>query len=141
VAKFLSKYVQDLVVAWINKSAFPAPPANFFVALLTTAPTDITGAGMVEVSTGGTAYARQALGGLGATSTGGSGTAETEQASQSGTITFPTPTANWGTAVGVALFDAASAGNLIAYGDLSAPQVINTGNVFSIPASNLTFQA
>ena len=42
-------------------------------------------------------------------------------------IQYPTATADWGTVVAVGIYDAATAGNLIAWGDLNTVQVINTG--------------
>ncbi len=138
MAKFVAQGVQDALVAWLFGTTFTAAPTAY-VALCTTAPTAIDGTGLVEVSGG--SYARQALGSKGATSTSGSGTTAVRQASASATITFPTATANWGTIVGVALYDASSAGNLLAYGDLSASQVVNSGNTFQLNAGSLTFQA
>lgn len=40
-------------------------------------------------------------------------------------ITFPAPTANWGTVVSWALFDATSAGNMLIYAALAANKTIN----------------
>lgn len=42
-------------------------------------------------------------------------------------ITFPTATANWGTIVWGAWFDASSAGNMICAGPLTSPITINSG--------------
>ena len=66
---------------------------------------------------------------------GGSGTSP-EQISNAATITFPTPTANWGTITGIALYDASTAGNLLYWVSIT-PQVINTGVVASFAANAL----
>jgi hypothetical protein len=136
--KLVSQYVRDKIVGWLFGSAFGAAPTAY-VALCTTAPTAIDGTGLVEVSGG--SYARQAVGGSGALSTSGSGTSALRQASASGTITFPVATLNWGTIVGVAFYDALTNGNFLGYGDLTASQVVNSGNQFVLSAGNLTFQA
>ena len=47
--------------------------------------------------------------------------------SNNGTITFPPPTANWGTAAYLGVFDAASSGNLWNAQALTTPQTINNG--------------
>lgn len=51
-------------------------------------------------------------------------------------ITFPTASGgNWGTIVDVGIFDAATAGNLMYFGLLGAPQVVNNGNQFIMPVT------
>lgn len=140
MAQFKSKYLADAQLNWFKGTAFPAAPANVYVALYTTEPTarDFTGA--VEV-TGGS-YARQAIAssGWGAVSTSGSGLTAIEQILQSAAVTFPTATANWGTILGASLMDAVTVGNALEYGSLSASQVVNNGNTFQIPASNVIVQ-
>lgn len=119
-------------------------PANFYVGLFTTNPTDV--AGGVEVSGG--AYARVAViaslanwaGTQAAASTVASSGA-TGTTSNNGTITFPAPTLAWGVVTGFAIFDAAAAGNMLIWGALTANKTINAGDaapVFS-PAA-LSFQ-
>ncbi len=57
-------------------------------------------------------------------------------------IAFPTPTANWSTlpvqVCGFYLYDAATAGNPMRYGMLTANQNISTGNTVSFAAGELT---
>lgn len=140
MAQFKSKYLADAMLSWYKGTAFPAAPANIYVALLTTAPTARDGTGAIEV-TGG-AYARQAIASTAwqAIATSGAGLTAIEQLLQTNAVTFPTATANWGTIVGVALYDALTVGNLLEYGDLSASQVVNSGNTFQIPAQNIIVQ-
>lgn len=128
-----SVYLED---KWLNmwKGTAFTFPATTYVALLTTNPSDDTGTGLVEVTTSGTAYARQPITGSTGWSSiapvsGGSGTTP-EQMSNAATITFPTPTANWGTVVGFALYDAVTAGNLLYWVAISS-QVVSTGVVAS----------
>lgn len=140
MAQFKSKYLADAQLNWFKGTTFPAAPANTYVALFTTEPTDRNNGGSVEV-TGGS-YARQAIasGGWGAVGTSGSGLTAIEQILQSSAVTFPTATANWGTILGAGTFDAVTVGNFLEYGSLSASQVVNNGNTFQIPASNVIIQ-
>ncbi len=132
-----SVYLED---KWLNmwKGTAFTFPATTYVALLTTNPTDDTGTALVEVSGG--AYARQAITGSTGWSSiapvsGGSGTTP-EQMSNAAVITFPTPTASWGTIVGIALYDAVTAGNLLYWASISS-QAIGVGVVASFAANTL----
>jgi hypothetical protein len=50
-------------------------------------------------------------------------------------ITFPTPLEAWGNpAVGVKVYDALTAGNMLYFGDLATPKDIDIGNVVFFPA-------
>jgi hypothetical protein len=119
-------------------------PATLYVALFTANPTD-TGGG-TEV-TGGS-YARVAVtsslanwaGTQAAASTvASSGTGGTT--SNNGTITYPAPTANWGTVTGVGIFDALTVGNLLIYSALTTSKTVNSGDAApSFAAGALTFQ-
>src|SRR5947209_10085462 len=127
-----SVYLED---KWLNmwKGTAFTFPSSVYVALLTTNPSDDTGTALVEVSGG--AYARQAIVGSSGWSSiapvsGGSGTTP-EQMSNAAVITFPTPTANWNNVVGVALYDAATAGNLLYWASITS-QTVNTGVVVSL---------
>ena len=82
-----------------------------------------------EVSTAGTAYARQSV----AFGTISNGTVAT-----SGTVTFPTATADFGTVSHVAVMDASTSGNVIFYGDLTSAKLIESGDTFQITAGSLT---
>ena len=119
-------------------------PASLHVGLLTAAPAD--GAAGTEV-TGGS-YARvlvtSALGAWdntqaassAAVSSGATGTTRNQ-----GAITFPAPTANWGVVTHVAIYDAASAGNMLIYSALTVSKTVNNGDAApSFAANALTFQ-
>jgi hypothetical protein len=129
-----SAYLEDKMLNWLKGTAFGTAPTTVYVALLTTNPTADDGTGAVEVSGG--SYARVAI----TTSTGwssisGSGTSP-HQISNAATITFPTPTANWGAVIGIAIYDASTAGNLLYWNSITS-QTINSGVVASIAASAL----
>lgn len=140
MAQFKSKYLADAALNWYKGTAYPAAPANVYVALYTLAPTARDGTGGTEVSGG--AYARQAIASAawGTVSTNGSGLTAIEQLAQSNAITFPQATANWGTVVGIGILDAATLGNFLEYGDLTTSQTVNNGNTFQIPAGDIISQ-
>jgi hypothetical protein len=99
---------QNLLNYVVGKTAMPATP-TVSVALFTAVGTD-AGTGFTEV-TGGS-YARVTT--AGGTWNAASGS-HPSLISNSTAITFPTATASWGTVVAFGLYDAASAGNLLAW--------------------------
>lgn len=111
-----------LVAHTFSNTAFTSP-SSVFVALYTVAPTDSTTG--TEVSGGG--YARQSAA---FTTTGNAAT-------NTSAIEYPTATGNYGTVVAVAILDASSSGNMLAYATLSSSKTISTGDVFRIPAGDL----
>lgn len=139
----MTDYQENKLIDFLLRGQAYTPAATVYLALFTAAPSDAGGG--TEV-TGG-AYARVAVpcsttdwaGTQAAASTtvssGNSGTT-----SNNNTLTFATPTASWGTIVAVALFDAATGGNMIVQGTLTASQVVNTGNTVSFAPGSLTFQ-
>ena len=203
----MSNYLENKLADWKRGQAFPAAPANTFVALYTctngilarstaytagqtvvvlatdaryhlysvttagttaaTAPTytgtlgetitdgtavlteqDATVDAGTAVEVTGGAYARASIpgtlagftatqGGTAAVSSGTSG-----QSANGSAITFPTATANWATSPamvwGFGIYDAATAGNLIDWGPLGAPQYVLTGATLSFAAGVLT---
>jgi len=141
----LTDFAENKVLDAILRAQALGAPATFYVGLFTSAPSD-TGGG-TEVSGG--SYTRVAVtsslanwsgsqsAGSTAASSGTDGTVENNIA-----ITFPTPTANWGTIVAFGLFDASTAGNLWIQSTLGVSKTVNNGDAapsFAIGA--LTFQA
>lgn len=113
----------------LGTASFTQP--TVYVALFTAAPDD-TGGG-TEVSGG--SYARQ--GGLSFDAATGSG-AGSSTADNSNAITFPQATAGWGTVTHFALFDAASGGNMLAWGALSSNKTVQSGDTPEFSAGSLT---
>lgn len=109
-----------------------AMPATVYVALVTTAPSDANGTGLVEVSGG--SYARVAV----TNNDTNWPAASSRQKSNGSTVTFPTSTASWGTVAGFAFYDAATAGNFLGYGDLSSSQPVGSGVTPQFAAGSLT---
>lgn len=133
----------DNTVTWTAIATIPALNQHYF-ALFTTNPTDA--AGGTEV-TGGS-YARVAyaatLANWAGTQSSGSTTASTGTGgttSNNNTITFPAPTANWGTITGMAIFDSLTGGNMIAWSPLTNNKTVNNGDAApSYSAAAFSFQ-
>ena len=100
-------------------------PGTLYLALHTANP-DEDGSG-AEVSTSGTAYARQTV----------AFTVSGNTATTSAAVEYATATANFGTVSHVGVWDASTAGNLLAYAALTSSKVIETGDVFRVPAGDL----
>ena len=120
-----SNTTETLVLNWLLTGGSATRPTSWHLALYTAAPGEAGGG--TEVTTVGTAYARQP-----ATFTVAGNTA-----SNTASIEFPTATAPYGTVSHCGVFDAASGGNLIAYAALTTAKVIDTGDVLRVPASDL----
>lgn len=120
-SNFLETEILDHV---FGGNAYTAP-STLYVALFTSNP-DEDGSG-TEVSTSGTAYARQTA----------TFTVTGNEATNDSAIEYSTATANFGTVSHVGIMDASTGGNLLAYAALTTAKVIETGDVFRIPASYL----
>ncbi len=118
-----SDYLETKVLDHVFAGTAYTAPATLYVALFTAAPSDSGGG--TEVSGG--AYARQTI----AFTTSGDTT------SNNAAIEFPTATANYGTVTHVGIYDASSAGNLMAWAALTSSKTIETGDVFRIPSGDL----
>jgi len=119
----LSNTFETDVLEWLFTDTSVTRPTAWYVGLFTTDPTD-AGTG-TEVSGG--SYAREA-----ATFSVTGDTATTTAA-----IEFPTATASWGNITHVGIYDASTAGNLIAHAALDTAKAIDTGDVFRIPTGDL----
>lgn len=115
-----SDFLETNILTHLLRTGSWAKPANIFVALFTSATTDIGGG--TEV-TGGS-YARVSVAPLDANWSAPVDVAGSMESSNVAAITFPAPTADWGTVTHYALFDAITGGNLLAHGQLAAPKTI-----------------
>ena len=131
-----TNYLEDKLINHIFGGSSYTAPSTIYVGLLVATPSDsATG---TEVSGG--AYVRKAV----AWTRSGTGTA---QAVNSGTLTFPAATTDWGNVQWAGIYDALSGGNLMAYETLTKtdfstanPKTVNTGDIFQIDAGNLKLQ-
>lgn len=118
-------------------------PAYLYIGLFTATPSDSGGG--TEVN--GNNYARvtvtSSMTATGWAGTQGAGTTAASsgtsgQTSNNGVVSFPTPTGSWGTVTQFGIFDAATNGNLLFWGDLTTPKTINSGDTVNFPAGSLT---
>ena len=119
-SNFLETEILDHVFAG---AAYTAPTTKYLA--LFTALADGEAGSVTEVSGGG--YARQSV----AFTTSGNTT------SNNAAVEYPTATANYGTVTHVAVFDASTSGNMMAYAALSSNKTIETGDVFRVPSGDL----
>jgi hypothetical protein len=142
-AAAMSNYLQNKFLDFLLRGQTYTAPTTVYVALATT--TGTAAACGTEV-TGGS-YARVAvsssLANWAGTQSSGSTTASSGtsgQTSNNGSITFPSPTANWGTVTSFCVFDASTGGNLLFYAALTVSKTINNGDAApSFASSALTY--
>lgn len=120
-SNFLETEVLDHV---FGGNAYTAP-GTLYLALFTSNPDE--DASGTEVSTSGTAYARQTV----------AFTVTGNTATTSAAVEFPTATASYGTVTHVGVMDAETSGNLMAYAELTSSKAIDSGDVFRVPAGDL----
>ena len=124
-----SNYLETALFNHIFRNSSFTSPASLYVALFTSTATaaELEAGTLTNEVTGGS-YARQTVA-FGAP-TNGAG-------SNSGTITFPTASAGWGTIRFVAVMDASSTGNVLWYAQLTSDVTINTSNTFQFNAGSV----
>jgi len=121
---YLANTVLDLL---LGGSAFSAP-TTLYAALFTAMPS--ASGGGTEVS--GTGYARAAV-----ANTPANWPAAAAGAKSNGTaISFGTSGGSWGVVVGMALYDAATGGNLLYFLTLTIPVTISANEAVQIPAGS-----
>ena len=131
MAGSLSDFSEDEILDHLLSAATYTPPATLYLAVFTAAPTDAGGG--TEV-TGGS-YARLAV-----TNDATNFPAAVAGAKSNGVaLTMVTASANWGTIVAYALFDASSAGNMLGWADLTSSVIINNGDTLRFAAGALTY--
>ena len=121
----LTNSFETSVLTWLltNGTPSPARPTAWYLGLFTAAPGESGGG--TELS--GSGYARQSI----------TFTVSANNASNNAAIEFPTASGSWGTITHVAVFDASTSGNMIAYASLTASKTIDTGDVLRVPANDL----
>jgi hypothetical protein len=129
-----SNYLENKVLDHVLTATGYTAPAARYLALFTntsgSAAANLEAGTLTdEISTSGTAYAREAV--TFAAASGGS-------SATNATVTFDTATANWGTITHVAVMDAATSGNVLFYGAVTTSKTIETGDTFQVSSGNLT---
>ena len=129
MAGSFSNFLELELLDHVFGAAAYTAPVTLYVALFTVAPSDSGGG--TEVAGG--SYARAPV-----TNNATNFPAAAAGAKSNGTaITFVTATANWGTVVAFGIFDAASAGNLLAWADLTVNKPINNGDIGEFAVNDL----
>ena len=131
MAGSLSDFAENEILDHLLSAATYTAPATLYLAVFTAAPTDAGGG--TEV-TGGS-YARLAV-----TNDATNFPAAVAGSKSNGVaLTMVTASANWGTIVAYALFDASSAGNMLGWADLTSSVIINNGDTLRFAAGALTY--
>ncbi len=123
----LSNYAENKILDHLFKNtSYTSPEAyiGYFTDTITDAsvPTEVSGNG----------YARVRIDNK-------MGSASSGSISNTSAITFPAASGGaHGTVVSIAIFDASSSGNMIAYGSLSSSKTISDGDQLNIAIGNLT---
>lgn len=126
----LTNYAENALLNHITTNSAYTPAATLYLALCTSDPGEAaTGGSMNEVANSGS-YARKAV---------TFGAAASRRVTQSGTVTFDAATGSWGTVTHFAIVDSATygAGNVLAYGALTASQSIVSGNTPSVASTEV----
>lgn len=127
-----SNYLENKVLDHVFGGSDYSRPATLYVALCTAAPTDASTGSTITEPSGGS-YARVAV-----TNNATNFPAASGGAKANGTvITFPSATGSWGTVTHLAVCDASSAGNMLAWGALDVSKTVDSGDTVSIPVGDL----
>lgn len=137
MANALAKVAADRWLNWLKGTAYPATVANVYVALLTTNPTKNDGTGLVECSD--TGYARLAIANANWSAISLNADNIHDEISNADVLTFGAAVAAY-TVVGLAIYDALTVGNLLAYGSVTS-QAVSIGNQYQIAANALLVEA
>ena len=111
-----------------------SPSANRWIGLLTVAPTDVAATG-TEVTTSGTGYARQPI-------TFGAGVNQTPNGrlyTNNLAAAWALATANYGTILEFAVYDAVTAGNMLFHDVMPGTPSVVTGQTASLPIGSVTY--
>lgn len=116
-----SDYIEDKIRTHLMRTGTWAKDTTRYISLHTADPAD-TGAS--EVSGGSYARVQRDA----ADANWSAGTPTDGLTDNVATITFPSPTANWGLITHVGLWDAATVGNFLGGGALAVPKNVNGGD-------------
>jgi len=125
MAGSFTDYLEDKILKHVFTNVAYTSPTTVYVGLFTVAPTDVGGG--TEIT--GMGYARKSA----AFTVSGTGTLATNSAA----VEFDAATGTWGTIVAIAVFDALTTGNMLAFADLTTSKTIATGDILRIPTGDL----
>ena len=119
----VSDYLETEIINASLRGTTLTAYTNTFVALYTASPADDASGTGAEIAGGN--YARATVAGASGSwdaPSGGGTTANTAD------ITFPAPSAQWGTVSHFGILDATAAGNLLYHGTLAADKLVDNGD-------------
>lgn len=123
-------YAENKMLDHVFGGADFARPATLYIGLSTTTITDAGG----NITEPGNGYARVAV----TNNTTNFPAASAGAKSNGAPITFPAATGSWGTILDFFIADAASGGNIIAYGTLNASQAVASGETINFAVGALS---
>jgi len=124
----MSDYLENEILDHILGTGAYTMPATVYVGLSTGSFNDDNSG--TELT--GNNYARESI---------SFGAAASGTASNSAAVEFNAATGSWGTVSHFGLFDAASSGNLLIHGALTASKVIETGDILKIAIGDMDITA
>lgn len=127
-----TNFLRDILLDEVWGGTDYTPPTDLYIGLSTTTPND-DGSNVTEPADN---YARVTV----ANNTTQWPAATTGTKSNGETITFNEATGSWGTVTDVLIYDAATGGNLLAYGALTTSKTIESGDTASFAAGDLTIE-
>jgi hypothetical protein len=127
-----SDYLEVALLNHLFGSVAYSVPGTYHFALFTSAPNDAGGG--TEVNTSSTGYSRVAV----TNNTTNFPTISSGSKANGTAIQFGTASAGWGSVVAFGIYDAASAGNLLFWGDLTTARTVLLGDQPRFAAGALT---
>ena len=135
LSNFLEKQYADRV--WGRSSTWSIPN-TLYIELFTALPDEDGENGIAVSTSGGTSYARKGITNSSTsfdpTPTSTSAPAQRGVKANKQQIAFALATAPWGLVVGWGIYDAATGGNLLVYGEFQTPKDVGTNDVMKIDA-------
>tara|TARA_Y100000310_G_C20230479_1_gene600014 strand:+ start:100 stop:504 length:405 start_codon:yes stop_codon:yes gene_type:complete len=126
----MSTYLENKLASHVlRNTAYTTPGTSVYVGLIKFYETATLEAGTLTQEASGGSYARVQVTAWDAPSDGAT--------QNTGAITFPTASADWGNVSGVIVSDAASAGNVLLHGSLTTARDVKNGDVFKFNAGDL----
>jgi hypothetical protein len=125
-----NNYLEDEILDHIFGGAAWSAPASTYIGLSTADPTD-DASGVAEPS--GNGYARVNFTNNATNWPAASGGAKANGVA----VTFPEASGSWGTITHFFINDAATAGNYLAHGALTASKVVDSGDTISFPIGDI----
>ena len=126
----MSTYLENALASHVlRNTAYTTPGTTIYVGLINFYETAKLEAGTLTQEASGGSYARIQVTAWDAPSDGAT--------QNTGAITFPTASADWGNVSGVIVSDHATAGNVLLHGSLTTARDVKNGDVFKFNAGDL----